>query len=110
MDADGVEIGHIDTALEDGWLEVRWIELEAGRRRWGLGMDAVRALEVEAAERWGVREVRAHVPMGVGLALYFWLRLGYRPEDPVRTDGDAFVMVRGLAEVRGKRQEVRGRR
>jgi hypothetical protein len=92
------EIGRIEFAVEHGRMDVGWIEVEASRRRWGLGMDTVRALEVEAVRRWSVRSARAEVPLGVGLALYFWLRLGYRPEEPVRSDGDAFVMVRGLVK------------
>jgi hypothetical protein len=65
-------------------------------------------LEAEAVERWGVRGVRANVPRDVGLALYFWLRLGYRPEgisDRESGSGrrDTMGMVRELDEVGSKR-------
>jgi hypothetical protein len=95
-DADGQEIGHIEAAVDGRRLDVRWVEVEVGRRRWGLGMDAVRLLEEEVSRRWKVGEVRAVVPVEVGLGLYFWLRLGYRPEEPVRCEGDAMAMVREL--------------
>jgi hypothetical protein len=106
-DAGGEEIGWIEAAVRDGWSEVRWIELEAGRRGWGHGSEAVRSLEAEVAQR-GVRGVRAEVPTGNGLALYFWLRLGYRPEVPGGgkpgignrpvAEEDAMVMARELSQ------------
>jgi hypothetical protein len=101
-DADGEEIGHIDAAVNGERLEVRWIEVDVSRRRWGLGMDAVRAIETEAVRRWGVRSARAEVPLGTGLALYFWLRLGYRPlgvQTEKQPDNERMLMVR---ELKGK--------
>jgi ribosomal protein S18 acetylase RimI-like enzyme len=107
-DPTGEEIGFIDCSVRDGWLDVRWIELAVEHRRRGLGAEAVQLLEAEAAERWGVRGVRANVPRDVGLALYFWLRLGYRPEgisDRESGSGrrDTMGMVRELDEVGSKR-------
>jgi ribosomal protein S18 acetylase RimI-like enzyme len=110
------EIGFVEFGVRDGWLDVRWIELAAEHRRWGLGAEAVRLLEVETAERWGVMGVRAHVPRDVGLALYFWLRLGYRPEAELGGSSSGAIeegtmcLVRTLDEVRGQKSEVRGRR
>jgi GNAT superfamily N-acetyltransferase len=75
----GEEIGWIEAAESGGWLEIGWIELAAEQRGWGHGSEAVRLIEERAAER-DVRRARALVPVGNGLALYFWLRLGYRPE------------------------------
>ena len=45
----------------------------------GLGGEAVLAVEREVRARWGVHRCFAPVPDGRGLAVYFWLRLGYRP-------------------------------
>lgn len=79
-----------------GWLTVRFIALAKQHRGWGYGSEAVRLLEeMSAAERF-----RADVDAGNGLALYFWLRLGYRPA--VREemfwrsegDGDIIPMIR----------------
>jgi ribosomal protein S18 acetylase RimI-like enzyme len=80
-DGSGEEIGFVEYEVSEGWLEVRWVELAVEHRRGGLGVAAVRLLEVDAERRWGVRGVRAEVPVENGLALYFWLRLGYRPCD-----------------------------
>ena len=98
MDEVGKEIGYVEFALGDGWLDVWWVELAVEHRRRGLGVDAVRLLEVEARRRWGVRGIRAEVPVENGLALYFWLRLGYRPgAGGSRRTGEALVMERGLS-------------
>ncbi len=102
-DLEGAEVGWVDCGASDGLLEVRWIELGMEWRRHGLAAEAVRLLEDEAARRWGVQGVRAEVPVGIGLALYFWLRLGYRPEEPVRREGDTMGMVRVFDEVGNKR-------
>ncbi|MCS7276612.1 MAG: GNAT family N-acetyltransferase [Dehalococcoidia bacterium] len=50
------------------------------RRGFGLGSEAVRALEGHLAATMGVRCFRALVPETMGLAFYFWLRLGYAPD------------------------------
>ena len=80
---DDRSIGILEYALgepSEGWATVKWVALVDGERRWGLGQDAVRLFE-EEARRCGVRAFRTRVPASLGLALYFWLRLGYRPLD-----------------------------
>jgi ribosomal protein S18 acetylase RimI-like enzyme len=74
---------------------ISWVALAPGARRLGLGQDAVRLFE-EAATRRGVRTFRATVDSSNGLALYFWLRLGYRPLD-IRDWGMAMIREIGLA-------------
>ena len=97
-DGSGEEIGFVEYGVSEGWLEVRWVELTVEHRRGGLGVEAVRLLEADAERRWGVRGVRVEVPVENGLALYFWLRLGYRPCDATaERGGEAFVMERGLS-------------
>jgi hypothetical protein len=49
------------------------------RRFVGLGGEAALALEREIRARWGTERVYSPVPDGRGLAVYFWLRQGYRP-------------------------------
>lgn len=63
-----------------GWLKVGPVALAEGSRGWGLGSEAVRLLE----ETVGATQGRSWtgVPRGMGLAFYFWLRLGYRPARP----------------------------
>jgi ribosomal protein S18 acetylase RimI-like enzyme len=96
--AKGEEIGFIEVASEGQRLDVLWIELEAGHRGWGHGSEAVRLLEVEAARR-GATSARAEVPVGNGLALYFWLRSGYRPDERAAgaAVGDRLTMVREIS-------------
>jgi hypothetical protein len=58
----------------------------------GLGGEAGVALERRVVQRWGARRLLAPVPEGRGLAVYFWLRLGYRP----LTQAGAPWAVRGV--------------
>lgn len=63
-----------------GWLTTGFIAIAPALRGFGYGSEAVRLLE-----EWAVREglanrFRADVDPRNGLGLYFWLRLGYRPE------------------------------
>ena len=100
IDGSGEEIGFVEYRVSEGWLEVRWVELTVEHRRAGLGVEAVRLLEVEAERRLGVRGLRAEVPVENGLALYFWLRLGYRPATRgVERGGEVLVMERATDSV-----------
>jgi GNAT superfamily N-acetyltransferase len=72
------------------------LAVRADRRNLGYGGEAVAALE---AARPDDRFVAA-IPRTNGLAVYFWLRTGYRPirvhEDPRRArDRDTLWMMRG---------------
>ncbi len=59
----------------------------------GFGAEAVYALEAES----GATEMRALVPVTNGLAVYFWLRIGYRPSFLTRHQQRGFtVMVRDV--------------
>ena len=70
------------------------------RRRLGSGSRAALALERKLAR--STKRLYVRVPSRTGLALYFWLRLGYRPltqrEWPVVPDGGhvSVWMVRQL--------------
>jgi len=63
-----------------GWCTLSLAVVAPERRGFGLGSEAVRALE-ERLTAAGVRCFRALVPESLGLAFYFWLRLGYKPDD-----------------------------
>jgi GNAT superfamily N-acetyltransferase len=76
------EDGHGEAFVEyesgrRGDATVRFLAVEPGRRRLGIGYRTVLALE----ERLAATAKRCYVavPARLGLALYFWLRLGYRP-------------------------------
>ena len=78
---------------------VQLLAVAPGRRRLGTG--SLAALALERRLRLSASGIYVLVPAQLGLALYFWLRLGYRPltqaEWPARPErGPAVWMVRGL--------------
>jgi GNAT superfamily N-acetyltransferase len=64
---------------EPGAVSIPLVAVAPQRRFSGLGGEAVLAVEREVRSRWDVQRCYAPVPDGRGLAVYFWLRLGYRP-------------------------------
>ena len=58
---------------------VPFIAVAPARRYRGLGGCAGLAIEKYLRGRFGVETVYAPIPDGRGLAVYFWLRLGFRP-------------------------------
>jgi GNAT superfamily N-acetyltransferase len=80
-DSDGSAIG-LAIVLRDvpsaSCATVPFLSIEPDRRFRGLGGEAGLALD-----RWlrskGYDKVYAPIPDGRGLAVYFWLRLGFRP-------------------------------
>lgn len=56
-----------------------FLAVQPERRYRGLGGEAGLAVERYVRANHGVKRVFAGVPEGRGLAVYFWLRLGYRP-------------------------------
>jgi GNAT superfamily N-acetyltransferase len=77
--ADGPVVGIM--RLRDagaGRLLIEALAVRADRRNLGYGQEMVIAAETG----WPGRAVYAAVPRANGLALYFWLRTGYRPFYP----------------------------
>jgi GNAT superfamily N-acetyltransferase len=56
---------------------VRALLVAPERRRLGIGGRAALALELRLPKK--TKRIYVAVPSELGLALYFWLRLGYRP-------------------------------
>jgi hypothetical protein len=86
----GEAIGMAVAALDvprPGSASVAFIAIEPARRFRGLGGEAALALEGHLRSRLGIEAVYAPVPDGRGLAVYFWLRLGYRPLLPAEAPG-----------------------
>ncbi len=85
---------------DDGWLAFSLVAVERRLRGLGLDSEAVRVMEDDARKRGMARRFWASVHANDGLALYFWLRLGYRPArlDEVLWSGgrqhDIIVMIR----------------
>ena len=75
-------IGLLGYTVSGGWLAVRFIALAKAHRGWGYGSEAVRLLEEWVVQEGLAERIWAEVPVAIGLGLYFWLRLGYRPEGP----------------------------
>jgi GNAT superfamily N-acetyltransferase len=81
-DKDGKPIGAaiaLAHAPAAGDACVPFLAIDPPRRFRGLGGEAGLALERHLRRRFGVGRVLAPVPDGRGLAVYFWLRLGFRP-------------------------------
>jgi hypothetical protein len=58
---------------------IPFLAMDPGRRFRGLGGEAGIALDLQLRKGAGFDRVYAPVPEGRGLAVYFWLRLGFRP-------------------------------
>jgi hypothetical protein len=74
---------------EPGWATVNLLAVADQEQR-DLAAQAVGVLETRLRGEAG--HIRAAVPLDVGLALYFWLRLGYRPT----VSGEGLWVVRDL--------------
>jgi RimJ/RimL family protein N-acetyltransferase len=74
----GLALLEVDSPSE-GDASISFLAMDPARRFRGLGGEAGLALERHGRERLGLRRFYAGVPEGRGLAVYFWLRLGYRP-------------------------------
>lgn len=76
----GYALGGPAPPLKEGpWLTIPFLVIDPQERGQGLGTEAILLLEGEARSRGLARRFAAPVPLAEGLALYFWLRLGYRP-------------------------------
>ena len=62
-----------------GAAVVPLLAIDPSRRFRGLGGEAALALERYLRLQHGIETVYAPIPDGRGLAVYFWLRQGYRP-------------------------------
>jgi hypothetical protein len=81
-DAGGESIGAAVVLLgvpDGASASVPLIAIDPQQRFQGLGGEAGLALERHLRSHLGVERVYAPVPEARGLAVYFWLRLGYRP-------------------------------
>jgi GNAT superfamily N-acetyltransferase len=80
-DSEGAAIG-LAVVLKDlpaaGSATVPFLAVDPDRRFRGLGGEAALALDGHLRSQ-GFEKVYAPVPDGRGLAVYFWLRLGFRP-------------------------------
>lgn len=84
--ADGAAAGRIEVEAQAGVLFVRALVVAPELRGYGLGSEAARLVR-EAAEAAGCAGLRAWAPPDLGLAVYFWSRMGLRPLHGPGPDG-----------------------
>ncbi len=78
---DPCTVGALNARLTQGDLVWGWLAVAPAWRARGLAAAAA-ALVERAAVRAGAARARVRVSATNGVALYFWLRLGYRPLPP----------------------------
>lgn len=88
----GRAIGIIRCLAGDRELTISELAMAPVQRNLGYGAEAIYALE---AQYGTLTRARALVPRANGLAIYFWLRVGYRPL--FAADSHVTAMVRDLA-------------
>ena len=71
-------VGALAARQDNEWLVWQWLAVDVAMRAFGYGGASVPVVE-RAAKRVGLTGARVLVPASNGVALYFWLRLGYRP-------------------------------
>ncbi len=87
-------------APEADGAQVDFLAVVPGQRRLGIGGSM--ALGVERRLKSKAERLYALVPSSIGLALYFWLRLGYRPlarkaSPPMPSSDTSVWMVRAIS-------------
>ena len=89
-DADGAAIGIAVVLTHQPSRDaatIPFLAIDPEQRFRGLGGEAGLALEQRLRQKLGVAKVYAPVPEGRGLAVYFWLRLGFRPLSAAESPG-----------------------
>ena len=91
--SDGELIGVLSYRVGlDRAISIEAIVVTPKLRARGYGSEAVRLLEAEKIAEGVARKFQAEVDGEHGLCLYFWLRLGYKPQ----LDNGILVMTRSL--------------
>ena len=76
-------VGALAICEHDHALHWTWLAVDPSWRAFGYGGAAVPVVE-RTAKRRGLRHAQVCTPMANGVALYFWLRLGYRVQPHAR--------------------------
>ncbi|MDE3094593.1 MAG: GNAT family N-acetyltransferase [Chloroflexota bacterium] len=113
IDRDGAPVGVVAYTLHRPGRGVATIDLVAtptGQARRGAGMTAARLVEGEMRAA-GISRVYAPAPAVHGIAVYFWIRLGYRPllrpAWPCERPGAGWMMRDITARTRAERAPAR---
>jgi GNAT superfamily N-acetyltransferase len=81
IEVEGQPVGFVRFGVVGRECVLRELGVRPDRRNLGFGSEAVFAIEQQAL-RAGVTCGVAPVPLANGLAIYFWLRIGYCPRYP----------------------------
>lgn len=76
--ADESTVGHVAFDVVGKTITVHELCIDPAERSFGCGSDAARLL-VHASEDAGFERFTAWAPPDLGLAVYFWFRMGLRP-------------------------------
>jgi hypothetical protein len=85
-DGTGAPIGSVILEYEGNSVFIRALCIEEERRGYGAGSEGAQLL-IAAATAAGVETVSAWAPPNLGLAVYFWIRMGLRPKHGEGPDG-----------------------
>tara|TARA_B100000029_G_scaffold515013_1_gene620068 strand:- start:16101 stop:16526 length:426 start_codon:yes stop_codon:yes gene_type:complete len=91
----GLEIGVVVIKFEKETPIVMSICIEEAKRGYGNGTDALLTLLLDMAKSYKV--VKAFAPSDLGLAAFFWVRMGFHPCFGKAPDGGLWFM-RNLTE------------
>ena len=72
-------VGAVSLRKKNRQLQWMWLAVDQSVRGWGYGASAVDTIERQAIKKNNLTDACVLVPINNGIALYFWLRLGYRP-------------------------------
>lgn len=75
---DGVAVGRMQLETRDGGLFVRSLCIDAEHRGYGAGSEAATLLN-RLCDEAKVPAVKAWAAPNLGLSVYFWIRMGFRP-------------------------------
>jgi len=90
VDQDAVGLIHFD--FDRGDCMIHELGVRPERRNLGFGSEAVFAVEAMALQS-GRSHAVAPVPLANGLAIYFWLRIGYCPRYPGGDPPSGFTLM-----------------
>jgi hypothetical protein len=76
--ADHVKVGRFALTSAPGVLTIDSLCIDEAFRSYGAGSEAVLMFN-RACDAAGIPHVRAWAPPDRGLAVYFWIRMGFRP-------------------------------
>lgn len=82
---DGAHLGSVDAEVDGLQLTIRSVCVDEAERGYGAGTEAMRLLLQAAPASFS--SARATAPPDNGLAVYFWFRMGFRPQFGLAQDG-----------------------